>query len=383
MLHADADAVRRLARRTVLELDAYAWELSSEEVAARHGLRLEDVLRFDLNTSPYPPAAWDSAMETARLERLPNEYFDTGYAELAPLFGGYCGVPADHVVVGAGADEVLDVVSKTFLDNGDPVVIPAPTYPMYAIVSEQMGATVRRVPLRHDYSPDVQALVSAAAGAKLLWYCNPNSPTGNAADPADVEELLSAAPCVVVVDEAYAEFAGWSATALVPRYPNLVVVRTMSKAFGMAGMRLGWAVAQREVIELLNRVRPPNSVSRVTARLGAAALRDLPAMHENVRRTVEQREPLAAGLTALGARVLPSVTNFLLTGWASPAAAHSAAQWLEARGIVVRNYADHPLLPGHLRLTVRTAEDNARLLAALRDWRAAAQKQVRIAPTTR
>src|SRR5215831_5140258 len=146
----------QLARRTVLDLEPYVWELSSEAVAARHGMPVEDVLRFDLNTSPFPPGPWDAAMELARREALPNEYFDTGYAELAPLFGGYCGVPADHVVVGAGADEVLDVVSKTFLDNGDPVVIPAPTYPMYAIVSEQMGATIRRVPLHDDYSPDVQ-----------------------------------------------------------------------------------------------------------------------------------------------------------------------------------------------------------------------------------
>src|SRR5205823_3931112 len=111
---------------------------------------------------------------------------------------------------------------------------------------------------------------------------NPNSPTGNAADPAELERLVANAECMVVVDEAYAEYAGWSAVPLLARYPNLVVVRTMSKAFGMAGMRLGWGVAQPSVISYLNRVRPPNSVCRVTARLGAAALRDLPAMRANV-----------------------------------------------------------------------------------------------------
>ena len=367
----DSAAVRRLARQTVLDLDPYAWELSSEEVAARHGLRAGDVLRFDLNTSPFPPAAWEDAMEAARREGLPNEYFDTSYAELTPLFGAYCGLPADHVVVGAGADEVLDVVAKAFLDNGDPVVIPAPTYPMYAIVSTQLGAAIRRVPLREDFSPDVEALLTAAEGAKVIWYCNPNSPTGNAADPADLEELVAEAPCLVAIDEAYAEYAGWSAVSLVPRHPNLVVVRTMSKAFGMAGMRLAWAVAQPDVIELLNRVRPPNSVCRVTARLGAAALRDLPSMRANVRRVVEQREPLAAALRALGGRVHPSVTNVLLVAWSDPDVARSAAAWLEARGLVVRNYADHPLLPGHLRFTVRTADENARLLAALQEWRSA------------
>ncbi len=358
----------------VLELDPYSWELSSEAVAARHGLSVEDVLRFDLNTSPFPPGAWDAAMERARLEGLPNEYFDTGYAELTPLFGAYCGVPEDHVVVGGGADEVLDVVAKAFLDNGDPTVVSAPTYPMYAIVTAQLGGSVRRVPLKERCAPDVDGLLAAAEGAKIVWLCNPNSPTGNAADPVDVERLVVEAPCLVVIDEAYAEFAGWSAVPLVAAQPNLVVVKTMSKAFSMAGMRLAYAVAQPPVIELLNRVRPPNSVCRVTARLGAAALRDLDGMRTNVAAVLAQREPLADGLREAGARVYPSDTNFLLTRWTSAAQAQSLYDWLEARGMVVRNYADHPLLPGHLRFTVRTARQNARLLAAVDEWRARAQE---------
>ncbi|HEY4025321.1 MAG TPA: histidinol-phosphate transaminase [Candidatus Dormibacteraeota bacterium] len=372
-----AASPEQLARRTVLELDPYVWELSTEAVAARHGLRAEDVLRFDLNTSPFPPAAWDAAMERARQERLPNEYFDTGYAELTPLFGDYCGVPDDHIVVGAGADEVLDVVSKAFLDNGDPVVVSAPTYPMYAIVTAQMGGQTRRVPLLEGFSLDVAGLLAAARGAKILWLCNPNSPTANAADPTVLERLVAQAPCLVVIDEAYAEYAGWSAVPLVARHANLVVVKTMSKAFGMAGMRLAWGVAQPPVVELLNRVRPPNSVCRVTARVGAAALRDLAAMRANVAAVLAQRESFTAGLRAAGAQVHPSDTNFLLTRWTSSAEAQSAYDWLEAHGMVVRNYADHPLLPGHLRLTVRTAADNARLLDALQAWRAVGSGRTR------
>lgn len=361
----------QLARRTVQELEPYTWELSSEAVAARHGLRVEDVLRFDLNTSPFPPGPWDAAMELARREALPNEYFDTGYAELTPLFGAYCGVPEDHVVVGAGADEVLDIVAKAFLDDGDVTVTSDPSYAMYPIVTAQLGGVVRRVRLRDDCGPDVDGLLAAAADAKILWLCNPNSPTSNAADPAEVERLVRDAPCMVVIDEAYAEFAGWSAVPLVAGNPNLIVVRTMSKAFSMAGMRLAWGVAQPPVIDLLNRVRPPNSVCRVTARLGAAALRDLGTMRANVRAVLAQRETLAEGLRQSGARVYRSDTNFLLTDWGSREAARSLANWLEASGMVARNYADHPLLPGHLRLTVRTAIQNARLLAAVDEWESA------------
>jgi histidinol-phosphate aminotransferase len=361
--------LERLVRKSVRDIDPYAWELSSEAVAALHGMRVQDVIRFDLNTSPFAPGAWDAAMEAARQEGQPNEYFDTSYAELADLFSAYYGVGADHLIIGAGADEILDITTKTFLDNGDRVIVSVPTYSMYPIVSEQMGATVQRVPLKGDFAPDIDAILAAAEGAKIIWHCNPNSPTGKATDPADMERLIANAPCMVVVDEAYAEYIGWSAVPLIARYPNLIVVRTMSKAFSMAGMRLACGIAAPDTIGMMNRVRPPNSVSRVTARVGAAALRDPESMRANVRAVVAEREPLADALWELGAHVYPSVTNFLLTRWQSPAEAQAVYDWLEARGMVVRNFSQHPLLPGHLRITVRTPEQNARLLAALKEWR--------------
>jgi len=358
-----------MVRKVVRDIDPYVWELSSEAVAARHGMRVQDVIRFDLNTSPFPPASWDAAMEAARREGQPNEYFDTSYAELAALFSAYYGVSMDHLIIGAGADEILDITTKTFLDNGDRVIVSVPTYSMYPIVSEQMGATVHRVPLKADFAPDIDGMLAAAHGAKIIWHCNPNSPTGNATDPAEMERLIAEAPCMVVVDEAYAEYIGWSAVPLIVKYPNLVVVRTMSKAFSMAGMRLACGIAAQDVIGMMNRVRPPNSVSRVTARVGAAALRDPDAMRANVQAVIAQREPFADALWELGAHVYPSVTNFLLTRWQSPAEAQAVYDWLEARGMVVRNFSQHPLLPGHLRIPVRTPEQNARLLAALKEWR--------------
>ncbi len=361
--------LERLARTAVQNFDPYAWELSTDAVAAKHGLRPADVVRFDLNTSPFPPAAWDTAMDAARIAGQPNEYFDTSYAELLDLFGAYCGVPTDHLVIGAGADEILDIIGKTFLDNGDAAVISVPTYSMYAIITAQMGGTIRTVPLGTNFVQDVDGLLAAAVGAKIIWHCNPNSPTGNATDPAALERLVRDAPCIVVVDEAYTEFLGWSAVPLIAKYPNLVVVRTMSKAFGMAGMRLACGVAQPAAIDLMHRVRPPNSVSRVTAGVAAAALRDIPAMRAGVDALIEQREPFARAIRALGATVYPSETNFLLTAWGSPATAQAVYDWLEERGFVVRNFSHHPLLPGHLRITVRTPEENARFLAALRAWR--------------
>ncbi len=360
----------RLTRQAVLNLDPYEWEASSEVVAARHGLDPRDVIRFDLNTSPFPPASWEASMERADAERIPNEYFDTAYAELTALIAPYCGVGQDQLAIGAGADEILDVITKTFLDNGDAAVISVPTYSMYAICTRQLGAVVRAVPLGADFALDVDAVLAAAQGAKIIFVCNPNSPTGNPADPAALERLIAAAPCMVVIDEAYVEYHGWSALPLIARYPQLIVVRTMSKGFGLAGMRLGWGVAQPEVAALLNRVRPPNSVSVVTARVAAAALRDLDGMRAHVAAIVAERAGFAEALRALGAHVYPTATNFVLTRWADPATAQAVYAWLEERGMVVRNFAHHALIPGHLRITVRTPAQNARLLGALVEWRA-------------
>ncbi len=364
--------LERLTRRTVLDFEPYEWEPSSAVIAERHGLAPRDVIRFDLNTSPFVPASWDASVEVARLERLPNEYFDPAYLELADLISAYCDVSPANLVIGTGADEILDIVVKTFLDNGDAAVIAPPTYSFHAIVTGQIGGVVRYVPLlAPDFALDVPGVLAAAQGAKLIWVCNPNSPTGNAFPPEALRELLEAAPCFVVIDEAYAEFAGWSAIPLVAQYPHLIVVRTMSKAFGLAGMRLGWAVGQEPVAAMLNRVRPPNSINIVTARVAAAALRDTAAMRAQVAAIVAEREPFAAALRDLGAHVYPSVTNFLLTGWGDAATAQGVYDWLEARGMVVRNFSHHRLIPGHLRITVRAPEENARLIAALAEWRAA------------
>lgn len=356
----------QFARRSVVELEPYGWEAPNAVIAARHNLPLADVLRFDLNTVAARPRWWQAAMTTARDDDGPQEYADPSYSELTQLLADYCRVDASQVMVGAGADEVLSIIAQTFLDPGDAVAVTAPTYPLHAIRPQQLGAVVRTCPLGAGFAPDIEALLAAAVGAKLLYICTPNNPTGNAVAPEVIERIVAGSPCPVVVDEAYAEFMGWSAIPMLARYPQLIVVRTMSKAFAIAGMRLGYAVARPEAIELLQRVRPTNSISVVTARVAAAALRDLPSMEANVADIADAREPLAAGLRAAGAKVYPSVTNFLLSDWGSSAAAQEVASRLERRGIVVRNYAQHQWLPGHLRITVRSPEQNARLLAAIR-----------------
>ena len=366
-----------LYRAAVRGFDPYEWELSSEAVAERYGLRREDVLRFDLNTTPFLPANYAPTMATlttdpAALGMPTNEYPDTTYAPVVRGLIAYTGFAADSIVVGAGADEILDMVAKVFVDNGDWVVTTTPTYAMYPIVTAQMGGRVADVPRRADFSIDADAIVTAvcAYDAKIVWLCNPNNPTGNAVPVSDIATLLELLDgrAAVVVDEAYWEMVGATAATLIGQHPNLIVVRTMSKLFSLAGARVGYSLSTPEVAAMLNRVRPPNSVSTISVSLAAAALADpAPIIAERVSFLRAERERMAAALSDMpGCReVYGSVTNFVLARF-EEGQRTAIADRLLAHGMVVRR-PGHPVLRDCLRISVRTVADDDRLIAALKD----------------
>ena len=223
---------------------------------------------------------------------------------------------------------------------------------------------------------DVGAVREAARTANLVWLCSPNNPTGLAEPRGAIEDLLGGlaedaprdgrSPAIVVLDEAYAEFVGATLLPLRLRYSNLVIVRTASKAYALAGLRVGFAIAAPATIARIAPYRPPGSVSTVSVTLVTGALRDPTAMRANVARVEAERDRLADGLREAGWRVGPSVTNFLLARFDSPEGAASAAEGLLRRGLVPRTFgAGHPLADA-LRVTVRNAEENGRLIAAAR-----------------
>ena len=311
---------------------AYAWSPSSEEVAARHALRPEQILRFDQNTPPVPAVPQVPLAESfARLQ----EYPDGTYRELREAAAGYCGVEPEQVVVGAGADELILVSARTFLDPGRAAAIFEPTYGLYRIATELAGA----------------AVVDEPDGAALIWVCNPNNPTGELRDAEEVAALARANPdAAVVVDEAYYEYAGVTCAALVEELPNVIVLRTLSKAFGLASLRVGYAVAARAVAAELERRRPPASVSGPAARIAAAALRE-PRL--DVEETVAERERVREALAVAGHAASASHGNFVFVR--DP----SLGPLLEAQGLVVRETG------GGVRITLRRPRENDVLLAAL------------------
>jgi histidinol-phosphate aminotransferase len=289
------------------------------------------VIRFDQNTPPLPGVPQVPLGESfARL----NEYPDGTYRELREAAASYVGVEPGWIVPGAGADQLIALAARTFLAPGRRSYVRQPTYSLYAIASGIEGATV----------------VDDPDGADLIWVCNPNNPTGDLVEPEEIAALARAFPdAAVVVDEAYFEYGGKSVVPLIAATANLIAIRTLSKAFGLAALRVGFAVAAPEVARELDRRREPGPVGAPAARIAAAALRE-PRL--DVEETVAERERMRDALLAAGFECPPSHANFVLVR-------ADVGDQLEAEGLIVRRF------PGAVRITVRLPAENDRILAAL------------------
>jgi histidinol-phosphate aminotransferase len=288
--------------------------------------------------------------------------------------------------VGAGADEILDVIGKTFLSEGSSAVVPVPTYAMFRVITEQRGARAVLIPrlgAGEGYALDLSAMREAARDAALLWLCSPNNPTALPEPDGAIETLLrqiatdadavGRRPPIVVIDEAYAEFVGRSLADLRFDHPNLIVIRTASKAYALAGLRVGFAIARPELVARMNPIRPPGSVSTVSVTVVTEALRDPGIAAATVAAVEAERARLSDALAMAGWSVGPSVTNFVLVDLGSVDRAAVAAEALLRRGLVPRTFPETHPLADHLRLTVRSPQQDDRLIAAVRDFEASAR----------
>jgi histidinol-phosphate aminotransferase len=338
----------------------YEWEPPSASIARQAGVPEDQVIRFDTNTFPWPGAS----LEEVSHQPI-NEYPDTSYAALTEAIAQYADVPTDRITVGAGADELLDMIAKSYIGDGTPVLLSRPTYPMFRILSEMAGGSIDELPAP-DLRIDRANFLARAHAAGVTWLCNPNNPTGELLPVDFIADLADAARGVVAIDEAYYEMSGVTALPLIETMPNLVVVRTLSKAFGLAGVRVGYALAGPAISDVLKRVRPPGSISGVSAALGTQALTNIAGMRDRVERVTAERSRLHRELTALGFEVRDSAANFLLvrTG-------RAAAPALLQQGLVVRTFPASSPAGDYIRITVRQPDENVRLVAALRSARTA------------
>jgi len=280
------------------------------------------------------------------------------------------GVPADNIFLGNGSDEAIDLLYRAFCRPGtDNAILLPPTYGMYEVSANINDVACRKVSLTADYQLDLDGIAKAIdPRTKLVFVCSPNNPTGNSIRREDIETLLVNFHGLVVVDEAYVNFSkSPSLTKELAEFPNLVVLQTLSKAWGLAGLRLGMAFAHKEIISVFNKIKPPYNINQATQEIVLEALENVEQVNAWIRETVREREKLAADLKTVPQveQVTPSDANFILVKLQSPRALY---EHLTARGIIVRDRSKVELCEGCLRMTVGTAEENEKLLGAVREF---------------
>jgi histidinol-phosphate aminotransferase len=335
-------------RRTGSDFEPYSWAPPLDEVAARHGLSPSHVLRFDSNLpafpAPLPPGARAALAERA-------DYPEGTYRELREAAAAYADCEPDEIAVDAGADGLIGLVARTFLSAGRRAVVEEPTYPVYAIATRIEGAEIVAAPR------DLDALAEAGHDAQVLWICNPGNPSGELFAAEDIARVADSLPeALVCVDEAYFEYAGETTAPHARERPNLVCVRTLSKAFGLAGLRVGYAITSAALAGELTNRRAPGPISNLAASLAADALRHPALAEEDVEAVCVERERLRAAFVAAGWETPESHANFVLVRTRK---APELAAELERRGLVVRSYADA------LRISVRSPADDDHVLTAL------------------
>ena len=318
------------------------------EIARRYGIPQERIVMLSRNENPYGA----SPRVHAALTDVPVHRYPDSRPFLTAL-SGYTGYPEEFLVAGAGMDEIITTICRIFLGVGDKALIPVPTYNFYGLAVELCGALPYYQPRLAGFAVDRRI----PDGIKMAFLCSPNNPTGNALPEEEVRAVVEGTESIVFLDEAYAEFAGKSLLKLVREYDNLVVGRTLSKAFGLAGLRLGYAVAPPWIARQYRRVAPLFSISRLSLAAGVAALQDLEWMKECVGKIVAERERMRESL----ASAHPSLGNFLYVQ--TEEKAKEVVERLLCRGIAVRDCSSFPGSGEHcLRVTVGRPEENERFL---------------------
>lgn len=300
-----------------------------------------------------------------------NRYPDPLQWEVKKKLATIKNIEAEKMLLGNGSDECIDLLIRAFCEpRHDNVIICPPTYGMYEVYAHINDVPVKEVPLTTAYQLNLEALEEAIdAHTKLIFFCSPNNPTGNSLDREAIEMVLNNFDGLVVVDEAYINYSRQrSFVSELKDYPNLVVMQTFSKAWGLAALRLGMIFASTEIVDVLNKIKPPYNINQATQELALKALDNLEDVNAMIKETVQEREALKAQLLSLSIvqNVFPSDANFLLVKMVN---ATDVYNYLKQRGIIVRNRSNVLLCDDSLRITVGTPEQNKQLLLALKEYK--------------
>ena len=323
---------------------------------------LKGELRLDTNTNVLganPAAMRFISQLKLDISDYPNTYADNLRKALASLYG----LEMDNFVAGSGSDEMLDVLFKTFTEWGDDCLVPYPSYSLYDYFAQINGGTVKYSEMTEDFQLNVDEIVSSKA--KIVILASPNNPTGNLLRKKDVEEVLAGFGGIVVVDEAYGEYAGTSMIPKVNEFENMVVLRTFSKVYSMAALRVGYAVANKDLAEMMNCIKIPYSLNSISEGAAIAAVKDQDFIKRSVDLITKERPKLASGLSKLGFKPYPSDSNFILAK--CPIDHDVLTKALKKKGVLVRDFGSKRRMENCVRFTVGTEEMNKELLSKTKD----------------
>jgi histidinol-phosphate aminotransferase len=322
----------------------------------------ERVIKLNTNENPFPPSpkviTAIQNVEPEMLRRYPNPTADAFREAAAALLD----VTPDMILAGNGSDDVLTIATRTFVPPGGTLAYPDPTYSLYPVLAQLEDAKTAPVPWDRDYSLPIDAL--AATKADAIYLANPNAPTGTFVSPMKVEELAKQFKGLILIDEAYVDFAEDDCVPLVREYENVVISRTMSKAYSLAGLRFGYAVGQPHVIAEMMKVKDSYNTDAISVLAATAALQDQTYAERSWDHVRQERQRLSSELTQMGWRVIPSQANFILV--ICPNGDGKAAYLgLKQQGILVRHF-DKPGLSDKIRITVGTMQENNALLGGIK-----------------
>ena len=338
-----------LVRDNIKKMTAYS--------SARHEFTGDASIYLDANENSFGSPLPDNF----------NRYPDPLQMQVKEKLSKIKGVPTQNIFLGNGSDEAIDLLYRIFCAPGlDNVIILPPTYGMYEVCAEMNDVKIKKINLEKEYQLDIDAIASAIDPfTKLIFICSPNNPTGNSINRANVEIILNNFDGIVVIDEAYINYSQQrSFIAELTEYPNLIVMQTLSKAWGLAGLRLGMAFASQPIIELMNKVKYPYNINTATQLLALEALDNIDWVNEHIAITVIERENLKNELLSLSFTevVYPSDANFLLAKMKN---ARNIYEQLCQKGIIVRDRSKVVLCEDSLRITVGTEDENKKLIEAL------------------
>ncbi len=349
-------------------LESYQPERTNESIAKKLGISSEEILKLNYNENLFiPREKLVGFMREVAEECDSRIYPQEEENKLKEVIGSYVNLPADCVVVGNGSDELIDRITRLFIERNEKAITFSPTFPVLRQCVKRQGAKYVDVPLLRDFELDVESLIDEfTPETRLLYLCSPNNPTANQFEKDAIVSLIDKFPGLVVIDEAYAEYADYSMVKLVEELENVIVLRTFSKAFGLAGLRLGYAVTNTALARILAKKTLPFPVSAFSLSMGRKLLENRNMVKKTVERLKFEREKLIENLGSInGIRAFDSKTDFILFNVNK--SCEDVHEELQGRGILIRKFGRILHLENCLRTTVGLPRMNAKLLEALQE----------------